>query len=135
MTLTLAVEYSQAEAAFREACAVAPDDPRPPLNLGRYLAKLSRPAEAIDEFYAAAVIDPEYFEEVKLGVGTARAQQGRLSEATLNFESASRMWPTRRLEPRARRSLCPLTVPAARSLLLGQEPEEREAEGVTAGNA
>ena len=31
--------------------------------------------------------------QVKLGVGTARAQQGRLGEATTNFESASRMAP------------------------------------------
>ena len=63
----------QAEAAFRQAVQVAPNDARPPLNLGRYLAKLSRPAEAIEQFYEAAVIDAEYFDEVKLGVGTARA--------------------------------------------------------------
>lgn len=86
-------DVEKAEAAFREAVAVAPNDPRPPLNLGRYLAKLSRPAEAIEQFYAAAVIDPEYFEEVKLGVGTANAQQGRLREATKHFASASRMNP------------------------------------------
>ena len=86
-------DIETAEAAFREAVAIAPDDARPPLNLGRYLAKLARPAEAIDQFYAAAVADAEYFEEVKLGVGTARAQQGRLAEATANFASASRMSP------------------------------------------
>lgn len=86
-------EIEAALAAFREAVAVAPADARPPLNLGRYLAKLSRPAEAIEAFYDAAVIDPEYFDEVKLGVGTARAQQGRMAEATRNFESAARMSP------------------------------------------
>ena len=37
----------------------------------RYLAKLNRPAEAIEQFYAAAVLDPEYFDEVKLGVRLA----------------------------------------------------------------
>ena len=55
---------------------------RPPLNLARYLVKLSRPAEAIGSFYAAAAANPEYFGEVKLGVGTAKAQQGRLGLAT-----------------------------------------------------
>ena len=97
--INIGVAYSQtddtekAEAAFRKAVSVAPNDARPALNLGRYLAKLSRPAEAIDQFYAAAVADAEYFEEVKLGVGTARAQQGRLREATEAFASASRMSP------------------------------------------
>ena len=86
-------DVEQAEAAFRMAVEIAPSDARPALNLGRYLAKLSRPAEAIEQFYAAAVIDAEYFDEVKLGVGTARAQQGRLKEATEAFESASRMSP------------------------------------------
>jgi len=97
--INIGVAYSQtddtekAEAAFREAVEMAPNDARPSLNLGRYLAKLSRPAEAIDMFYSAAVVDAEYFEEVKLGVGTARAQQGRLREATEAFGSASRMSP------------------------------------------
>ena len=49
-----------------QAVDVAPEDARPPLNLGRYLAKLSRPAEAIEQFYAAAVTDAEYFDEVQL---------------------------------------------------------------------
>ena len=50
-----------------------------------------RPAEAISSFYEAAVIDAEYFGEVKLGVGTARALQGRLSEAAVHFASAQKM--------------------------------------------
>lgn len=79
--------------AFETAHNLEPKDARPTLSLARMLAKLSRPAEAIEAFYTAAVIDAEYFDEVKLGVGTARAQQGRLAEATLNFESASRMDP------------------------------------------
>ena len=41
----------------------------------------------------AAFLNSDYFDEVKVGVATARAQQGRLSEATSNFESASRMSP------------------------------------------
>jgi len=40
-------------------------------------------------------VDAEYFEEVKLGVGTARGQQGRLREAISNFEAASHMAPIR----------------------------------------
>jgi len=85
---------ARAEGAFRQAVALAPADARAPLNLGRYLAKLSRPAEAIATFYTAAATDAEYFEEVKLGVGTARAQQGRLRDAIDNFASASRMRPS-----------------------------------------
>ena len=55
------------EAAFRAALLADPSDARAPLNLGRYLAKLSRPAEAISQFYAAAVANVEYFEEVVHG--------------------------------------------------------------------
>jgi len=91
-------EADEAEAAFRRAVELAPTDTRTvglaPLNLGRYLAKLSRPAEAIGAFYQAAAADAEYFEEMKLGVGTARAQQGRLREALEHFQSASRMKPS-----------------------------------------
>ena len=79
--------------AFETAHNLSPKDARPTLSLARMLAKQSRPAEAIEAFYTAAVLDAEYFDEVKLGVGTARAQQGRLAEATESFESASRMDP------------------------------------------
>ena len=41
----------------RPARSARAGDARAPLNLGRYLAKLSRPAEAIDQLYAAAGID------------------------------------------------------------------------------
>ena len=98
--INLGIAYSsydaatEAEAAFRQAVAVAPGDARPQLNLGRMLAKLSRPAEAIESFYSAALIDPEYFEDVKLGVGTARAQQGRIGAAVEDFKSALRMNPS-----------------------------------------
>jgi len=87
-------EMDQAEAAFRHAAALGPADARPPLNLARLLSKLYRPAEAIDSFYKAAAIDAEYFKDVKLGVGTARAQQGRLADSVVSFESAARMSPT-----------------------------------------
>jgi predicted Zn-dependent protease len=70
-----------------------PNEALVPLTLAKMYAKLDRPAEAIDQFYGAAILNSEYFDEVKLGVGTARAQQGRLAEATVNFESASRMSP------------------------------------------
>ena len=40
---------------------------------------------------AALFPDGEYFGEVKLGVGTARALQGRLSEAAVHFASAQKM--------------------------------------------
>ena len=84
-------EVAEAEESFRYAMAADPSDARPPLNLARYLVKLSRPAEAIGSFYTAAAANSEYFGEVKLGIGTAKAQQGRLAEAVLNFESAHRM--------------------------------------------
>ena len=86
-------ENAEAELAFRTAAEVGPTDARPALNLGRYLTQLSRPAEAVTSFYAAAGIDVEYFPMVKSGVGTARAQQGRLVEALASFESALRMDP------------------------------------------
>ena len=59
-------EDDLAEAAFRHAAAADPADARPPLNLARYLVKLSRPAEAIQSFYAAAAANSEYFGEVTL---------------------------------------------------------------------
>lgn len=80
-----------AEDAFRQSCSADPTDARQPLNLGRYLAKLSRPAEAIASLYAAAAIDAEYYTEAILSIGTARAQQGRLSEAVAGFEAALRI--------------------------------------------
>ena len=79
---TSAGEHAEAEAAFASASAADPQDPRPPMNLGRLLASLSRPAEAVASFYAASALNSEYFDEVKLGVGTARAMQGRLQQAS-----------------------------------------------------
>lgn len=87
-------EAEEAEAAFRRASVVGPTDANPPLNLARFLAKMYRPAEAIHGFYRAAALNSEVFDEVKAGVGTARAQQGRLGEAVTNFESAARMSPS-----------------------------------------
>ena len=86
-------EFEEAEAAFRRAAAAAPKDGRPALSLGRLLTKLTRPAEAIEQYYFAALKDPDLFDQVKAGLGTAKAQQGRLAEATENFESAHRMDP------------------------------------------
>ena len=48
----LSAEEGQEEAAedaFREAAEADGDDARAPLNLGRYLAKLGRPGEAIEQ--------------------------------------------------------------------------------------
>jgi len=103
-------EETAAEAAFRRCVSSGADDARGPLNLGRYLAKLSRPAEAIHSLYAASAIDAEYFEEVILGVGTARGQQGRLREAIASFEAALRLTPT---NDKLRASLGPMAANAA----------------------
>lgn len=46
--------------------------------------------------------DAEYYDQVKAGIATAQAQQGRLDEATESFESAARMSPK---EPRLAGSL------------------------------
>jgi tetratricopeptide (TPR) repeat protein len=53
-----------AEDAFRQAAAAAPKDARPYLSLGRLAAKRSRPSEAIQLYYQAAVIDSDYFDQV-----------------------------------------------------------------------
>jgi len=90
---TSAGRPDEAEDPFRQAAAASPSDPRPPMYLGRLLSTLSRPAEAISSFYEVAALNAEYFDEVKLGVGTARAMQGHLADATDNFASASRMDP------------------------------------------
>lgn len=94
MALTGEAEDEEVVDAFRNAAAAGAHNPKGPLNLARYLMQLSRPEEAIENFYAAAGIDPDYFEEVKLGVGTARGQQGRLREALESFQSASRLNPS-----------------------------------------
>ena len=66
LTASSADDPEAAEEAFRRAVEVAQNsDARAPLNLARYLAKLSKPAEAIDHFYGAAAIDAEYFEQVR----------------------------------------------------------------------
>ena len=79
--LQLAVSYGESNLKAR-------------LTLGRYYMQLARPAEAIEQFYAAAAIDVDCFEEVVLGVGTARGQQGRLRGALSAFEAASRLNPS-----------------------------------------
>jgi len=79
---------AEAEHAFRRAASLVAQDALPRLNLARLLLKLSRPAEAVLEFEAAAVAEPHYVGEVRMGVGTAKAQQGRMAEAVLNFEAA-----------------------------------------------
>jgi len=86
-------DEAAAELAFRRASAAAPTDARPFLSLGRLSARQSRPAEAIDLFYQGALANSEYFDEAKQGIATARTQQGRLSEALADFESAQRMAP------------------------------------------
>ena len=63
------------------------------LSLQRAQVPAPDAQEAIDEFYQAAQVDGETFDQVKSGVGTARAQQGRLAEALVNFQSAARMDP------------------------------------------
>mmetsp|Transcript_55694 Transcript_55694/g.147755 ORF Transcript_55694/g.147755 Transcript_55694/m.147755 type:complete len:214 (+) Transcript_55694:250-891(+) len=93
LSYTAADRLDEAEVAFRRAIEADPADARAPLSLGRHLLKVTRPAEAISSFYDAAMANSDYFDEVKAGVGTARAQQGRLGEATESFESASRMSP------------------------------------------
>ena len=50
-------EMDEAEATFTRARAVGPTDARPSLNLGRFLTKMGRPAEAISAFYEAAAVD------------------------------------------------------------------------------
>ena len=62
------------------------------------------------QLYAAAGIDAEYYGEVTLGVGTARAQQGRLREAVARFEAASRIDPS---NAKLRGSLQPMAAQAA----------------------
>jgi len=92
--LNLAVSHSsldeldEAEAAYLAAGRVAPTDGRPPLNLARFLVKLQRPAEAVAAFRLAATLDGANEKDAMLGEGTARAQQGRLEEATASFAAA-----------------------------------------------
>jgi len=81
----------EAVAAFAKAVSIAPQDARTHITLGRYLLKLSRPASAIEHFYSGGGVDAEYFEEVATGVGTARAQQGRLRQSVSYFECAARI--------------------------------------------
>jgi tetratricopeptide (TPR) repeat protein len=85
---------AETEAAFRSGVDAGANDARAPLNLGRYLTKLSRPAEAIHYFDRAASVDAEYLADVELSIATARAQQGRLREAIDHFMRASTMRPT-----------------------------------------
>ena len=70
------------------------------------------------QLYAAAGIDAEYYGEVTLGVGTARAQQGRLLEAVARFEAASRIDPS---NAKLRGSLQPMAaqVAAVEALVAG----------------
>ena len=68
-----------------------------------------RPSPLAPQLYEASGIDAEYFGDVALGVGTARAQQGRLREAIGSFEAASRLDPA---NARLRASLDPMAAKA-----------------------
>ena len=61
------------------------------------------------QLYEASGIDAEYYGEVALAVGTARAQQGRLREAIASFEAASRLAPD---NERLRDAIAPMEAKA-----------------------
>ncbi|MBN1867736.1 tetratricopeptide repeat protein [Candidatus Sumerlaeota bacterium] len=68
------------------------ETPRVLNNLGRELYERGRGDEALDWYYRAIEIDPEYY-EARINIGAALFEKGAFAEAVANYEVALRNYP------------------------------------------
>jgi protein O-GlcNAc transferase len=81
-----------AEAAYRDALAVAPGDVQVLLNFGRLLRRIGRGEDALDLYRRALALSPG-LPHAQLRVGETLTALGRPQEAVAAFESALAMHP------------------------------------------
>jgi tetratricopeptide (TPR) repeat protein len=86
-------DYQQAEKAFKTAISLDPKLERPHYELGDlYLLGLHNPKEAIAAYHDALAINP-HDSRVHYTLANALAEAGRLDEAQVQIEEASRLDP------------------------------------------
>ncbi|MBL8629408.1 MAG: tetratricopeptide repeat protein [Rhodospirillaceae bacterium] len=79
--------FEAAEASYRRALALAPNDPIAHNNLGNALSSLSRHAEAVDAYRAAIALKPDYA-EAKANLANALRDVGDLDAALAGLKTA-----------------------------------------------
>lgn len=85
-------EWGAAAGYFREAIAVAPDDPSPRHRLGTALFVLGDPQAAQEQFQAAIRLSPS-FAQAHFSLGVLMASAGRFDAALARFTAAVRHDP------------------------------------------
>ena len=85
-------EWEAAAGYFREAIAVAPDDPSPRHRLGTALFVLGDPQAAQEQFQAAIRLSPS-FAQAHFSLGVLMASAGRFDAALARFTAAVRHDP------------------------------------------
>lgn len=86
-------KFTEAEACFREAIALAPAYPRAHLNLGNVLQQLGRLDECATAYEAAVEADPA-FAPAYYNLGVVLMRLGRFAEAKRRLEKALELMPT-----------------------------------------
>ncbi len=85
-------EWEAAAGYFREAIALAPDDPSPRHRLGTVLFVLGDPQGAQEQFQAAVRLSPS-FAQAHFSLGVLMASSGRFDAALARFTAAVRHDP------------------------------------------
>jgi tetratricopeptide (TPR) repeat protein len=83
-----------AEAAFKRAIQLAPNDPISYLDLGELYAQGTRDAAAAETAFAKAVALNGTHAGARFGLATAQAANGKWQEAAASYEEAARLAPT-----------------------------------------
>jgi len=86
--LQLTGQLHEAEAAYRRAIKLAPNDPATHYNLGNVCLELERPADAIVCYRAALRLTPDH-PQILLQLGNAYSALGKFNEAAVHFQKST----------------------------------------------
>lgn len=86
--LQQAGQLHEAEAAYRRAIKLAPNDPATHYNLGNVCLELERPADAIVCYLAALRLASDH-PQILLQLGNAYSAMGRFNEAVAHFQKST----------------------------------------------
>lgn len=86
-------DFAAAEPLLQKALSAKPDDYRAWFDLGYVYNALQRPADAINAYQKAIVIQPGVFES-NLNLGLLLAKQGQSAEAAKYLKAATQLTPT-----------------------------------------
>ena len=86
-------QLHEAEAAYRRAIKLAPNDPATHYNLGNLYLELERPADAIVSYRTALRLTPDH-PQILLQLGNAYSAKGKFNEAAAHFQKSTIADPT-----------------------------------------